>query len=111
MAAAAVALRSDLAERATGGTGGAVVTARTGAEINAALCARASVSTPLIIRVDGTITHANTTKATGSCDTTATEIQFKGVSNVTLIGVANQRRAGSDRHSPAQLPRTSSSRT
>ncbi len=75
---------------ATGGTGGAVVTARTGSEINAALCARASVSTPLIIRVDGTINHANTTRATGSCDTTATEIQFKGVSNVSLIGVGNR---------------------
>lgn len=74
----------------TGGAGGAVVTARTGAEINAALCARASVSTPLIIRVDGTINHANTTSASGSCDTTATEIQFKGVSNVTLVGVANR---------------------
>lgn len=74
----------------TGGTGGAVVTASTGAEINAALCARASVTTPLIIRVDGTITHANTTRVTGSCDTTATEIQFKGVSNVTLIGVADR---------------------
>jgi pectate lyase len=74
----------------TGGAGGTVVTARTGAEINAALCARASVSTPLIIRVDGTINHGNTTRATGSCDTTATEIQFKGVSNVSLIGVANR---------------------
>jgi pectate lyase len=74
----------------TGGAGGAVVTARTGAQINAALCARASVSTPLIIRVDGTINHGNTTRATGSCDTTATEIQFKGVSNVSLIGVANR---------------------
>jgi pectate lyase len=74
----------------TGGKGGAVVTARTGAEINAALCARASVSTPLIIRVDGTINHGNTTRATGSCDTTATEIQFKGVSNVSLIGVSNR---------------------
>jgi pectate lyase len=74
----------------TGGAGGAVVTAHTGAEINAALCARASVSTPIIIRVDGTINHGNTTRATGSCDTTATEIQFKGVSNVTLVGVSNR---------------------
>jgi pectate lyase len=74
----------------TGGAGGTVVTARTGTEINAALCARASVSTPIIIRVDGTINHGNTTQASGSCDTTATEIQFKGVSNVTLIGVANR---------------------
>jgi pectate lyase len=74
----------------TGGTGGAVVTAHTGAEINAALCARATKTTPLIIRVDGTINVANTTRATGSCDTTATEIQFKGISNVTLVGVANR---------------------
>ena len=74
----------------TGGTGGATVTVHTGAEFNAALCARASVSTPLIIRVDGTINHGNTARATGSCDTTATEIQFKGVSNVSLIGVGNR---------------------
>ena len=74
----------------TGGAGGAVVTVHTGAEFNSALCARASVTTPLIIRVDGTINHGNTTRATGSCDTTATEIQFKGVSNVSLIGVANR---------------------
>lgn len=74
----------------TGGSGGAVVTAHTGAEINAALCARASDTTPIVIRIDGTINHGNTTKATGSCDTTATEIQLKGVSNVTLVGVANR---------------------
>ena len=74
----------------TGGAGGATVTVHTGAEFNAALCARVSVSTPLIIRVDGTINHGNTTKASGSCDTTATEIQFKGVSNVSLIGVSNR---------------------
>ncbi len=74
----------------TGGNGGSSVTVHTGAEFNAALCARASVTTPLIIRVDGTINHGNTTKASGSCDTTATEIQFKGVSNVTLVGVANR---------------------
>jgi pectate lyase len=73
----------------TGGTGGTTVTASTGTQINAALCARASVSTPIIIRVNGTINHGNTTKASGSCDTTATEIQFKGVSNVTLIGVGS----------------------
>jgi pectate lyase len=73
----------------TGGAGGTTVTASTGAQINAALCARASVSTPIIIRVNGTINHGNTTKASGSCDTTATEIQFKGVSNVTLIGVGS----------------------
>jgi pectate lyase len=74
----------------TGGAGGSTVTVHTGTEFNAALCARASVSTPLIIRVDGTINHGNTTKASGSCDTTATEIQFKGVSNVSLVGVSNR---------------------
>ena len=66
------------------------MTARTGTEINAALCNRATVSTPIIIRVDGTINHGNTTDVSGRCDATATEIQFKGVSNVTLIGVGNR---------------------
>jgi pectate lyase len=74
----------------TGGAGGVTVTARTGTEINAALCGRASMSTPIIIRVDGTINHGNTTDVSGQCDATATEIQFKGVSNVTLIGVGNR---------------------
>ena len=73
----------------TGGTGGTTVTASTGTQINAALCGRASVSTPIIIRVTGTINHGNTTKVSGSCDTTAAEVQFKGVSNVTLIGVGS----------------------
>jgi pectate lyase len=74
----------------TGGAGGATVTARTGTEINAALCGRATVSTPIIIRVDGTINHGNTTDVSGACDATAAEIQFKGVSNVSLIGVGNR---------------------
>jgi pectate lyase len=74
----------------TGGAGGITVTARTGTEINAALCGRAAVSTPIIIRVDGTINHGNTTDVSGACDATATEIQFKGVSNVSLIGVGNR---------------------
>ena len=39
----------------------------------------------------------------GSCDTTATEIQFKGVSNVTLDRRWQQRRAGPDRRSRPQL--------
>jgi pectate lyase len=73
----------------TGGAGGATVTASTGTQINQALCGRASVSTPIIIRVSGTINHGNTTKVSGSCDTTATEIELKGVSNVTLVGVGN----------------------
>jgi pectate lyase len=71
----------------TGGQGGQVVYARTGTEINRAMCERASTSTPLIIMVNGTINHGNTTKLSGSCDTVADGIQFKNVSNISLIGV------------------------
>lgn len=73
----------------TGGAGGQVVYASTGAEINQAMCNRASDDTPLIIYVNGTINHGNTTKYSGSCDTRDDEIQFKGVSNISLIGVGN----------------------
>jgi pectate lyase len=72
---------------ATGGAGGATVTVSTGTQLNTALCSRASLSTPIIIRVNGTINHGNTTKVSGSCDTTATEVEIKGVSNVTIVGV------------------------
>lgn len=71
----------------TGGAGGDVVYASTGTEINAAMCNRASEDTPLIIYVTGTINHANTTKVSGNCDTTGDEIQFKKVSNLSLIGL------------------------
>ncbi|HYJ41075.1 MAG TPA: hypothetical protein VEW08_09805, partial [Steroidobacteraceae bacterium] len=71
----------------TGGAGGATVTVSTGTQLNTALCSRASVSTPIIIRVNGTINHGNTTKVSGSCDTTATEVELKGVSNISIIGV------------------------
>jgi pectate lyase len=71
----------------TGGAGGATVTVSTGTQLNTALCTRASVSTPIIIRVNGTINHGNTTKVSGSCDTTATEVELKGVSNITIVGV------------------------
>lgn len=71
----------------TGGAGGEVVYASTGTEILAAMCARASEDTPLIIMVDGTINHGNTTAQSGSCDTREGDIQFKGVSNISLIGV------------------------
>lgn len=70
----------------TGGEGGQVVYATTGTEINEAMCNRASDDTPLIIYVTGTINHANTEKASGSCSTSDTAIQFKGVSNISLIG-------------------------
>lgn len=73
----------------TGGAGGQVVYASTGAEINQAICNRAADDTPLIIYVNGTINHGNTAKYSGSCDTTAEEIQFKGVKNISLIGVGN----------------------
>ncbi|PJI93745.1 pectate lyase family protein [Luteimicrobium subarcticum] len=74
----------------TGGAGGATVKATTGTAINQALCSRASDDTPLTIQVEGTITLGNTTKVSGdSCDTTATEVQLKGVSNVTLLGVGS----------------------
>lgn len=70
----------------TGGEGGQVVYASTGTEINQAMCNRAADDTPLIIYVSGVINHANTMKISGSCDTTGEEIQFKRVSNISLIG-------------------------
>lgn len=73
----------------TGGEGGQVVYASTGSEINQAMCNRATDDTPLIIMVDGTINHGNTQKFSGSCDTQDDAIQFKGVSNISLIGVGN----------------------
>lgn len=70
----------------TGGAGGEVVYATTGTEINQAMCQRADDNTPLTIYVTGTINHANTEKVSGSCDTTDDAIQFKHVSNLSLIG-------------------------
>ncbi|QJR82270.1 pectate trisaccharide-lyase [Alteromonas pelagimontana] len=74
----------------TGGAGGNVVYATTGTQIHEALCSRASSDTPLIIEVEGTINHGNTTKVSGdSCNTAADKIELKEISNVTLIGVGN----------------------
>lgn len=73
----------------TGGQGGDVVYASTGTEINQAMCNRASDTTPLIIMVNGTINHGNTTKVSGSCDTVADGIQIKNVANISLIGVGS----------------------
>jgi pectate lyase len=74
----------------TGGTGGQTVRATTGTAIHAALCGRASSSTPIIIQVEGTINHGNTTKVSGdSCNTAADKIELKEISNVTLIGVGS----------------------
>ncbi|MFC9315254.1 polysaccharide lyase family 1 protein [Streptomyces nigra] len=72
----------------TGGAGGQRVRATTGTEIHAALCGRASSSTPIIIEVEGTVNHGNTGKVSGgSCNTAAGVIELKQISNVTLVGV------------------------
>ncbi|MEV7402690.1 pectate lyase [Streptomyces sp. NPDC091267] len=74
----------------TGGAGGQTVRATTGTAIHAALCGRASSSTPIVIEVEGTINHANTTKVSGdSCNTAAGVIELKQISNVTLVGVGS----------------------
>ncbi|MET9956098.1 pectate lyase [Streptomyces sp. NPDC006339] len=72
----------------TGGAGGRIVRATTGTAIHAALCGRASSSTPITIEVEGTINHANTAKVSGgSCNTADGVIELKQISNVTLVGV------------------------
>ncbi|MCK2215367.1 pectate lyase [Actinomadura sp. ATCC 31491] len=72
----------------TGGAGGQTVRATTGTAIHAALCNRASSSTPITIEVEGTINHGNTAKVSGdSCNTAAGVIELKQISNVTIIGV------------------------
>lgn len=74
----------------TGGAGGSTVRASTGTAIHAALCGRASSSTPIIIEVTGTINHGNTTKVSGdSCNTAAGVIELKQISNVSIIGVGS----------------------
>lgn len=74
-------------ESVTGGAGGNEVTASTGTEIHAAICARATADTPLIIRVEGTVTPGNTLQQRGSCNTTNGVIELKEISNISLIGV------------------------
>ncbi|MGW0123013.1 pectate lyase family protein [Streptomyces sp. NPDC003327] len=72
----------------TGGAGGATVRATTGTAIHAALCSRASSSTPIVIQVEGTINHANTAKVSGtSCNTADGVIELKQIGNVTIVGV------------------------
>ncbi|GGX76491.1 pectate lyase family protein [Streptomyces fructofermentans] len=74
----------------TGGAGGQTVRATTGTAIHAALCGRASGSTPITIEVEGTINHANTAKVSGSsCNTAAGVIELKQISNVTIVGVGS----------------------
>ncbi|MEU7005481.1 polysaccharide lyase family 1 protein [Streptomyces sp. NPDC046332] len=72
----------------TGGAGGQTVRATTGTAIHAALCARPSTSTPLVIEVEGTINHGNTAKVSGTgCNTADGVIELKQISNVTIVGV------------------------
>ncbi|MDG4837715.1 pectate lyase [Micromonospora sp. WMMD967] len=74
----------------TGGAGGQTVRATTGTAIHAALCGRASSSTPIVIEVSGTINHGNTSKVSGSsCNTAAGVIELKQISNVTILGVGS----------------------
>ncbi|MCY0927931.1 polysaccharide lyase family 1 protein [Streptomyces sp. H27-H1] len=72
----------------TGGAGGQTVRATTGTAIHAALCARPSTSTPLVIEVEGTVNHGNTGKVSGTgCNTADGVIELKQISNVTIVGV------------------------
>ncbi|MET7369894.1 pectate lyase [Streptomyces sp. NPDC005566] len=74
----------------TGGAGGQTVRATTGTAIHAALCGRASASTPITIEVEGTINHGNTAKVSGdSCNTAAGVIELKQISNVSIVGVGS----------------------
>ncbi|MBD0424517.1 polysaccharide lyase family 1 protein [Streptomyces sp. TRM S81-3] len=74
----------------TGGAGGQTVRATTGTAIHAALCGRASSSTPITIEVEGTIDHGNTSKVSGeSCSTADGVIELKQISNVTIVGVGS----------------------
>ncbi|SHJ85965.1 Pectate lyase [Nocardiopsis flavescens] len=74
----------------TGGAGGQTVRATTGTQIHQALCSRPSTSTPIVIEVQGTINHGNTSKVSGpGCDTAADVIELKKISNVTLVGVGS----------------------
>lgn len=69
----------------TGGQGGTVVTVSTGTQLNAALCGRSSMTAPIVIMVNGTISHSNTTSQ--GCNTQADVIEIKKMSNISIIGV------------------------
>lgn len=74
----------------TGGAGGQTVRATTGTAIHTALCNRPTTSTPIIIEVTGTINHGNTSQVSGpGCNTAASVIELKQISNVTLVGVGS----------------------
>lgn len=69
----------------TGGQGGPVVTVSTGTQLNAALCGRSTKTDPIIILVNGTINHGNTSAQ--GCNTQADVIEIKQMSNISIIGV------------------------
>ena len=74
----------------TGGQGGNVVTVSSGTGIHEALCNRSSSDEPIIIQVQGTVNHGNTSKVSGdSCNTAEDKIEIKDVSNITLVGVGS----------------------
>ncbi|WP_353850303.1 carbohydrate-binding protein [Solwaraspora sp. WMMA2065] len=74
----------------TGGAGGQTVRVSSGTGIHSALCNRSSSSTPIIIEVQGTINHGNTSKVSGdSCNTADDVIELKQISNVSIIGVGS----------------------
>jgi pectate lyase len=73
----------------TGGAGGPVINVSTGTELNAALCGIRSGNRtlPVVIMVNGTINHANTTAQ--GCDTQSDVIEIKNTSNISIIGVGS----------------------
>ncbi|MDZ4261116.1 MAG: hypothetical protein U1B30_02145, partial [Pseudomonadota bacterium] len=73
----------------TGGAGGPVITVTTGTELNAALCGvrNSNRAAPVVIMVNGTINHGNTTAQ--GCNTQADVIEIKQMSNVSIIGVGS----------------------
>lgn len=88
--AAVTGTANGFAAGTTGGAGGQTVRATTGTAIHAALCSRASTSTPIVIQVEGTINHGNTSKVSGAgCSTADGVIELKGISNVSIVGVGS----------------------
>lgn len=73
----------------TGGQGGPVYIVSTGTELNQALCGsrNGNRAAPVVILVNGTINHGNTTAQ--GCDTHASVIEIKKTSNISIIGVGN----------------------
>src|SRR5690606_589639 len=73
----------------TGGAGGPVYIVTTGTELNLALCGArdGNRTAPVVILVNGTINHGNTTAQ--GCDTQADVIEIKNTSNVSIIGVGD----------------------